>query len=315
MDRLQSLRVFQQVVDEGGFAAAARRMDLAPAVVTRLISDLEQHLGVRLLQRTTRRLSLTQAGERYLERVRAILSDIDEADAMVRAETQEMSGTVRVLAPPVAATHTLAPAIISFQKLHPNVDVDVHVEDSPDPAVHEFDLAVLNSTTLVDPDVIARPIILSQAVLCASADYVQRHGEPQRPEDLQQHRCLRLRLPNVRLGPMRLLDPSEQDRMVEIEVRAAMTANHTDTLLRATLEGGGISSLPIDLLAPLLQAGTVHRVLAPWITARLTLVAAIPSRKYMPSRTRAFMDHLVAHSRRVVQGLGIELPQPWSSGS
>jgi DNA-binding transcriptional LysR family regulator len=311
MDRLQSMRVFQQVVDEGGFAAAARKMDLAPAVVTRLVSDLEQHLGVRLLQRTTRRLSLTQSGERYLDRVRAILGEIDEADAMARAETKEMSGTVRVLAPPVAATHTLAPAVVSFQQLHPNVAVDVHVEDSPDPAVHEFDLAVLSSTALVDQNVIARPIILSHAVLCASPAYLKRHGEPKLPEHLARHRCLRLRTPNVRIGPMRLLDPAgEEERAIEVEVPAVITANHTDTLLRATLEGGGISSMPIDLLAPLLQAGSVQRVLAPWITARLALVAAIPSRKYMPSRTRAFMDHLIEHSRRIVQGLDIHVQQP-----
>lgn len=310
MDRLQSLRVFQQVVDEGGFAAAARKMDLAPAVVTRLVSDLEKHLGARLLQRTTRRLSLTQAGERYLERLRPILEELDEADAMVQSETREMSGAVRVLAPPVAATHTLAPAISAFQKLHPSVTVDVHVEDSPDPAVHDFDLAVLNSTALVDPNIIARPIILSQAVLCASPDYLKRHGQPKVPQDLLRHRFLRLRLGNARPGPLHLLDPTQQDRMLELEVPAVMTANHTDTLLRATLEGAGISSQPVDLLAPLLKGGQLTRVLAPWITARLTLVAAIPSRKYMPLRTRAFMDHLIDHARRTVQGLGLDLPQP-----
>jgi DNA-binding transcriptional LysR family regulator len=307
MDRLQSLRVFQQVVEEGGFAAAARKLDLAPAVVTRLVSDLEQHLGVRLLQRPTRRLSLTQAGETYLERLRGILNEIDEADAQVQAQTHEMSGTIRVLAPPVAATHTLAPAIIGFQKLHPAVTVDVHVEDSPDPAVHEFDLAVLNSTVHIDPNVIARPILLSQAVFCASPAYLKRHGEPKVPEDLTRHRVLRLRTPSVRLGPMRLLDPSSKDRMLELNVPAVITANHTDTLLRATLEGGGISSQPIDLLAPMLSSGHLKRVLAPWITARLTLVAALPSRKYMPSRTRAFMDYLVEHSRKTIEGL---VPQP-----
>jgi len=309
MDRLQSMRVFQQVVDEGGFAAAARKLDLAPAVVTRLVSDLEQHLGARLLQRTTRSLSLTQAGETYLERLRGILAEIDEADAQVQAETQEMSGTVRVLAPPVAATHTLAPAITGFQKLHPAVRIDVHVEDSPDPAVHEYDLAVLNSTVHIDPNVIARPIILSQAVFCAAPDYLKRHGEPKVPEDLLRHRVLRLRTPSVRLGPMRLLDPTRKDRMLELDVPAIMTANHTDTLLRATLEGGGISSQPIDLLAPLLSTGRLQRVLAPWITARLTLVAALPSRKYMPSRTRAFLDYLIEHSRQTMQGLGIDVAQ------
>src|SRR6478609_9239565 len=100
MDRLQSMRVFQQVVDEGGFAAAARKLDLAPAVVTRLVGDLERHLGVRLLQRTTRRLALTPAGEVYLGRLRAILGEIDEADAMVHEHSREMSGTVRILTSP-----------------------------------------------------------------------------------------------------------------------------------------------------------------------------------------------------------------------
>jgi DNA-binding transcriptional LysR family regulator len=114
----------------------------------------------------------------------------------------------------------------------------------------------------------------------------------------------------VRPGPMRLIDPTDGDRVLEIDVPAALTANHTDTLLRATLEGGGISSQPVDLLAPLLKDGRLQRVLAPWITARLSMVAALPSRQYMPSRTRAFVDFLIEHSRRTVQGLGLDLPQP-----
>lgn len=310
MDRLQSMRVFQQVVEEGGFAAAARKLDRAPAVVTRLVSDLEKHLGARLLQRTTRHLSLTQAGEAYLARLRAILAEIDDADAMVQSQTKEMTGIVRVLAPPVVATHTLAPAIAAFQRDHPGVQVDVHVEDAPDPAVHEYDLAVLSSTASLDSDVIARPVIVSQAVFCAAPAYVKRHGEPRRPEELARHRCLRLRMPGVRLGPMRLLDPTDRDRQVEVEVPAVITANHTDTLLRATLEGAGISSQPVDLLAPLLRSGALQRIMPPWITARLSLVAAVPSRQYMPVRTRAFMDHLVTYSRQAIQGLGIDLPQP-----
>jgi DNA-binding transcriptional LysR family regulator len=310
MDRLQSMRVFQQVVEEGGFAAAARKLDLAPAVVTRLVSDLEKHLGVRLLQRTTRRLALTQAGEAYLERLRSILAEIAEADAMVQAQTQEMSGTVRVLAPPVVAAHTLAPAVIAFQRLHPSVVIDVHVEDSPDPAVHDYDLAVLNNAVHLDPDVIARPMILSQAVLCAAPDYLKRYGTPAAPQDLARHRLLRLRNPGVRMGPLRLLDPTQEDRVLDLDLPAAMSANHTDTLLRATLEGGGISSQPLDLLAPLLKDGRLQRVLAPWITAHLSLVAALPSRKYLPSRTRAFTDFLVAHARKTIEGLGIDVPQP-----
>src|SRR3954466_3710908 len=113
------MRVFQQGGDEGGFAAAARKLELAPAVVTRLVGDLETHLGVRLLQRTTRRLSLTPAGEAYLVRLRAILTEIDEADAMAHAHSREMSGSVRILSQPVVATHIIAPAVAEFQQLYP----------------------------------------------------------------------------------------------------------------------------------------------------------------------------------------------------
>lgn len=310
MDRLQSMRVFQQVVEEGGFAAAARKLGLATAVVSRLVSDLEEHLGVRLLQRTTRSLSLTQAGEAYLVRLRLILGEIEDAEAMVQAQTREMEGTVRVLAPPVVAAHMLAPAVIGFQRLHPNVDVDVHVEDSPDPAVHEYDLAVLSGNTTIDPSMIARTIVSSQSVFCASPRYLEQHREPLAPHELLVHRLLRLRMPGARLVPLRLLDPTDRERVIELDVRAVLTANHTDTLLRATLEGGGISSQPVDLIAPLLKAGRLRRVLAPWITAHLSLVAAVPTRKFMPSRTRALLDYLTEHARTSMEGLETELLQP-----
>lgn len=304
------MRVFQAVVEEGGFAAAARKLGLATAVVSRLVSDLEHHLGARLLQRTTRRLSLTQAGESYLERLGIILGEIETAEAMVQDETREMGGTVRVLAPPVVAAHTLAPAVVVFQQLHPNVHVDVQVEDTPDPAVHEYDLAVLSGTTPIDPSMIARTIIFSHSVFCAAPAYLKRHGEPAAPEDLLRHRMLRLRLPGARPGPVRLIDPQDEAHALEVDVQPVLTANHTDTLLRATLEGGGISSQPIDLVAPLLRDGRLRRVLAPWITARLSLLAAVPSRKFMPSRTRAFLDHLMDHTRRSMEGLGLDVPPP-----
>lgn len=306
MDRLQSMRVFQQVVDEGGFAAAARKLDMAPAMVTRLVSDLEKHLGVRLLQRTTRRLSLTPAGESYLSRLRVILSDIEEADAMAHAHTREMSGTVRILALPVVATHMVAPAVAEFQQRYPQVVLDLHVEDVADPNVEDYDLTVLNGLVQVHSGAIVRTILHSEAVFCAAPDYLLRHGEPRTPGELAQHRCLRLRTPGVRLRVMRLLDPSDGDRVLEVEVPAVMTANHTDSLLRATVHGAGISSQPVDLIAPMLRTGQLKRVLAPWITNRLTLVAALPSRQFMPARTRAFLDHLVEHARRTVAGMGLD---------
>jgi len=305
MDRLQSMRVFQQVVDEGGFAAAARKLDLAPAAVTRLVSDLESHLGVRLLQRTTRRLSLTPAGEAYLGRLRTILGDIDEADAMVHAHSREMSGTVRVLAQPVVATNIIAPAVRDFQRQYPEVILELHEQDAVDPNVEDYDLTIVSGTVTIRSTAIVRNVIESQAVFCASPDYLQRHGEPTRPQDLLQHRCLRLRLPGTRLRSLAMIDPTNNDQRLEMEVPVVLSANNTDTLLRATIDGAGISSQPADLIAPLLQTGALRRVLAPWITNRISLVAALPSRKYMPARTRAFLEHLVEHTRRTLSGLGV----------
>jgi DNA-binding transcriptional LysR family regulator len=305
MDRLQSMRVFQQVVDEGGFAAAARKLDLTPAAVTRLVSDLEKHLGVRLLQRTTRRLSLTPAGEAYLARLRNILVDIDEADALAQAQSREMSGTVRVLAQPALATHVIAPAIASFQQQHPEVVLDLHVHEVVDPNVEDYDLTVVTGGLPIVSTAIVRTVVESQAVLCAAPEYLRRHGVPRTPEDLQRHRCLRLRFTGMRLRPMTLIDPTQGDRRIEVDPPAVVVANHMDTLMRATLGGAGISSQPADLIAPQLRSGELERVLAPWISNRLTLVAAMPSRKYMPVRTRAFLEHLVAYTRRTLAGLGL----------
>lgn len=303
MDRLQSMRVFQEVVDEGGFAAAARKLELTPAAVTRLVGDLEKHLGVRLLQRTTRRLSLTPAGEAYLGRLRGILTDIDEADAVVQAHSREMSGTVRILAQPVVATHILAPAIAEFQRRHPEVLLELHVHDVVDPNVEDYDLTIVNSLVPLVSSAIVRPVVESETVFCAAPSYLQARGEPRRPEELREHRCLRLRAEGARLRPLTLIDPTNGDRCIEVEVPAVVTANHTDSLMRATISGAGIGIQPADLIAPMLKAGVLQRVLAPWITSRVRLVAALPSRKFMPARTRAFLDFLVEHARQSMAGL------------
>jgi len=303
MDRLQSMRVFQQVVDEGGFAAAARKLELTPAAVTRLVSDLEKHLGVRLLQRTTRRLSLTPAGEAYLGRLRGILSDIDEADAVVQAQSREMSGTVRILAQPSVATHIIAPAVPEFQRQHPEVLLELHAHDLLDFNVEDYDLTIVNNRVPLVSSAIVRTVIESQAVLCASPDYLRRYGEPRVPEDLRQHRFMRLRAEGERLRALTLVDPTAGDRRLEIEVPVAMTTNQADSLMYAIIAGGGIGSYAADLIAPILKAGALKRVLAPWITGRVGLVAATPSRKYMPARTRAFLDFVVDYTRKAVSGL------------
>ena len=300
MDRLLSMRVFQRVLDEGGFAAAARSLDMSPAGVTRLVADLEEHLGTRLLQRTTRRLSLTEAGAAYLASMRPILQDIEEADATARAHTQQLAGTLRVLVPPVLAVHILAPLVAGFRARYPLVLLDIEVDSPREPPIEDYDITLLGADASFDANVIARPIISSHAVLVAAPSYLALRPALTQPSDLQQHDCLRLKQQGARSRLWHLIDGELASRTVDVALAPVLWANHTDTLLRATLDGAGISAQPVDLVASCLAQGQLVRVLAPWITGHFTLYAALPSRKFMPQRTRVFLEYLTEQARASV---------------
>jgi len=297
MDRLASMRVFQKVIDEGGFAAAGRAMDMSPAVVTRLVADLEDHLGTRLLHRTTRRVSLTDAGEGYLERVRVILQDLDEAHDLVSSQTSELAGVLRLLAPPVLATHVLAPLVSGFRQAYPKILLDIEVESHREPPIEDYDITLMGTRASFDANVIARKVLSSVTVLLASPEYLRRRGTPVRPEELARHDCLRFKPAAGRTRGWRLLHETDDTRFVDIEVQPVLWANHTDTLMHAALDGAGITATTIELAAPLIQNGDLVRVLNPWITDRLTMYAALPSRKFMPRRTEVFLDYLITQTR------------------
>lgn len=297
MDRLMSMRVFQKVIDEGGFAAAARALDMSPAVVTRLVADLENHLGTRLLHRSTRRLSLSVAGETYLGRVRAILQDIDEAHGLASSQTHELEGVLRVLAPPVLASHVLAPLIAGFRQLYPKILLNIEVASFKEPPIEDYDITLMPTDEAFDADVIARKISSTEAVLVASPAYIERKGAPATPQDLAKHEVLRLKAPGLRPRTWRLFNSARQDEPLDVAVEPGLWINHTDTLLRAALDGAGITSVAVDLVAPYLTRGELVRVLRPWITGRLSLYAALPSRKFLPERTRVFLEYLTERTR------------------
>lgn len=300
MDRLQSMRVFERVVSEGGFAAAARALDLSPAVVTRLVADLEEHLGTRLLHRTTRRLSLTEAGEAYVERVRAILHDIDEAHNLASAHTQELSGTLRVLAPPLLAAHVVAPFLVAFRERYPRIQLDIEVATFREPPFEDYDITLLATDAGFDGNVIARKIVDTEAILVASPAYLRKRGTPQAPPDLHAHDLLRVKIGGERPRTLRLFQAADAHAEHTLEIQPVLWANHADTLLRAALEGAGITATTVEQAAPALTSGSLVRVLAPWITGQLSLYAALPSRKFMPQRTRAFLDFLMAHTQQQI---------------
>jgi DNA-binding transcriptional LysR family regulator len=302
MDRLASLRVFQRVIDEGSFAAAARALDMSPAVVTRLVADLEEHLGTRLLHRTTRRMSLTEAGEAYLARVRNILQDVDDADALVSARTTEHAGVLRILAPPVLATHVLAPLVAGFRQAYPKIVLDIEVASHRDPPIEDFDVTLIGADAGFDAHVIARKINASEAILVAAPSYLARRPAPRRPDELSQHECLRIKpeSPGRRQWTLYHPDRPDQEAMV-LDVKPVLWANHLDTVMRAALDGAGITAMPVELAAPHLASGALVRVLSPWISGRFTLYAALPSRKFMPQRTRVFLDYLSEQTQRSVR--------------
>lgn len=292
------MRVFQRVVDEGGFAAAARAMDMSPAGVTRLFGDLEQHLGARLMNRTTRKLALTDAGETYLVRVRAILSEIDDAEAAVVSSNQEIQGTVHVLTSPVLASYYLAPRIAAWHERYPKVALEIAIDPFPQSRVDEFDVTFMVVDEGYDANVVARPLATSEWIVCASPKYLQRTGTPLVPQDLAQREYLKYPRQQVggtssrRLG----LRPLQGDgASVEVEMREVLQSISFDVLCRATLDGVGISILSRMLVSRYLASGELVHLLPDWIFGRLTVYGAVPSRKLIPARTRAFLAFASEH--------------------
>ena len=297
MDRLLSMRVFRRVVDEGSFAAAARALDMSPAVVTRLIADLEAHLGSRLLQRTTRQLALTDAGAAYNERLRGILADIDDADDSVGEQTRELAGLLHIAAPPLLATYLVGPLIAGFRRLHPNIRFEIDVDPDDAPSIERHDITLLAADEGYDGEVVARRILTVEAVLVAAPAYLQRQGEPLQPLDLSRHECLRLRRPGQRANVWRLTRPaaeggSQPAEVVDVPVLPVVWTNHSELLMRAALDGAGITSTSLEIAAAHLARGELVRVLRPWIVGRPSVYAALPTRKYVPRRVSAFLDYM-----------------------
>src|SRR6478735_4685431 len=191
MDRLSSMRVFSRVIDQGSFAAAARELNMSPAVVTRLVADLEEHLGVRLLNRTTRRLSLTDTGEAYLERVRHVLTEVEEAEALASASSTEPRGQLRVVCSPAFAVHQLAKHLKTFRARFPRVSIELSVPGPVLTVDENVDVTILTEGRRpLEGGFVARRLARSEVITCASPEYLDQRGRPQHPRDLVDHEAM-----------------------------------------------------------------------------------------------------------------------------
>lgn len=299
MDQLRALRVFVQVIAEGSFAGAARVLDLAPAGVTRAVSDLEDQLGVRLLNRTTRKLALTEVGQEYLKRAKRILVELDDADALAGMVNETPSGTLSILCPPAFATHQLVRHLQVFRQRFPGIQLDLAAAGPVEMADANFDVSILSiGQQALQGDFVIRPLAASTFVLCASSEYLRRCGQLQQPEDLLQHDGL---LPDVAAVRRELTlfrgahsAAGAARRILKVSLRPpAISTAQLDVLYAAAVAGIGVAGLPTFMVAESLRDGRLVRVLPDWHGGSLQLYAAIPTRKHVPARTRAFMDFLV----------------------
>lgn len=299
MDQLRALRVFAQVVAEGSFAGAARVLDLAPAVVTRAVSDLEEHLGVRLLNRTTRTLALTEVGEDYLERAQRVLAELDDADAAAGAVNKAPVGTLRLLCPPAFASHQLVPRLPAFRERFPGIRLEILAAGPVEVADEGFDISLVSiGRQPLKGDFVVRPLAASTFVLCASPAYLQRCGQPVQPEDLLQHDGLLADVAAVRrdLTLFRAARGATEAarRVLKVSLRPpVLSSGQLEVLLAAAVNAMGVAGLPTFMAAQALRDGRLVRVLPDWHGGALQLYAALPSRKHVPARTRAFLDFLV----------------------
>jgi DNA-binding transcriptional LysR family regulator len=290
------MRVFSRVIDAGGFAKAAVAMDIAPAVATRLVAELEEHLGARLINRTTRRLALTDVGEDYLERVRNILGEVEDADAVAGIATAEARGRLSVLVPPGFAVHQLAKHLPRFRALHPKVTLELTVSASVETPDENHDVTIIvQRARPIEGAFIARRIATAEVVLCATPEYLALHGRPLHPRDLAHHDTL---MPNPPSEQRELsFTPAWGDgapEVVELKKLPPLMTMHGDTLYAAALAGLGIAGLPSFMAEDALMEQALERVLPQWHMRTVTLFAAMPTRKHVPMRTRAFVDFLVA---------------------
>lgn len=309
MDRLNAMKVFARVIEEGSFAGAARQMHLSPAAVTRLVADLEEHLGARLITRTTRRLALTDAGENYLERVRQILADVDEAEAQAGASTAEPRGHLRVLVPPAFAVHQIAKHLPAFRVKYPLVSIELAAPGPVETIDENFDITIIIlGQRMLEGDFVARPLARTEIIICASPEYLERRGRPQHPNELMQHDAMIptfLRELTFQHGAWGDDEPAgESVRLVT--PRPALSTTHIDTMYAAALAGLGIAGLPSFVVEDALLEHALERVLPEWQLFTSTIYAAMPTRKHVPARTRAFLDFLV-------ESFGGQGPQrdPW----
>jgi DNA-binding transcriptional LysR family regulator len=284
------MAIFERVAERGSFAGAAEDVSLSPSAVAKLITRLEQRLGVRLINRTTRRLALTAEGEIYLDRVREILGAIEAAESEIASARASPRGHLRVHTFPVIAAHELAPALPEFLARHPHITFDFMVTNRSVDLVGENVDVSLRIGPLEDSGLVARKIVDLSRVVCASPAYLARHGRPVEPADLVRHACLTLsRNPGSASWPFRV-----NGKLTRIEVRGSVSADSADMLLQLAIGGAGILRLSEHVVARSIHEGLLEPLLQDAQDPQTyPLFALLPPGRHQALKVKVFIDFLI----------------------
>lgn len=289
MDRFESMRAFTKVVEQGGFAAAARQMGLSRSVVSKAVINLENELGAQLLRRSTRQVTTTDTGIAFYARAVAILDELDQAVLAVRELQEHPTGSLRVNAPMSFGTLHLAPLVGEFMASYPDVHVELVLNDRfIDPIEEGFDVTIRIGEPDYSTSLIAREIVGSRRVLCASPGYLGEHGEPVGPLELKDHRCLHYGYSGS--GSQWKLTGPEGERTYAIN--CIMWSNNGEALRTAAIANQGIVLLPTFIVGEALQNNRLQTILNDFSSPATNLCALYPRHRHLSSKVRLFVDAL-----------------------
>ncbi len=289
METLSDIAVFVQVVRSGSFTGAADKLGLSKSVVSKYVTRLEDRLGARLLNRTTRRLSLTEVGRAFYQRSRTALEQIEEAEAEVSRLQGEPRGELRLSCPMSFGILHVAPQLAEFQARYPELSVDMVLDDRQVDLVDEgFDLAI-RIGELPDSSLVARRLGPCRHIVCGSPEYFARHGVPQSPEDLSEHWALTYRYQD---SPAEWHFVGDDGSHHQVAINSRLQMNNSLALREAVLKGAGVTLTPTFVVGADIKAGRLRPALTEYKTLQISIYAVYPQRKHLSPKVRAFVDFL-----------------------
>ncbi len=289
MKSLTDIAVFVQVVESGSFTAAAERLDISKSVVSKYVTRLEDYLGARLLNRTTRRLSLTEVGRVFYDRSRKGLADIEDAQLEVSRLQAEPRGTLRINVPMSFGILHVAPALPEFQRQYPDLTVDMNLDDRKVDVIEEgFDVSVRISE-LPDSSLVARRIAPCRHTVVASPSYLEQHGTPRSPEDLHDHNIITYRHQE---SANKWHFQSKDTKSISVDVSGSLIMNNSLAIRESIREGIGITRTPTFVVGKDVQEGRLVKVLTGYETLEVQIFLVYPQRRHLAPKVRAFIDFM-----------------------